>query len=167
MRERYNARWLEEPFDGHDLEGPAQLAAEVDVPITGGELSKSIHQFVAFLTHKTYVVLLPDTQTCGGILNARKVSILAEAIHVPCIQHGTHDLSLADYIRAGCAMPNGEYQELIGQPNLPEEQWSAALKVLWTKHVFEIEDGYVKLPEIPGLGLDVDADALEEFRVRS
>ena len=64
-------------------------------------------------------------------------------------------------------MHQRHYQEVIGQPNLPEEQWSPALKVLRTKHVFEIEDGYVKLPEIPGLGLDVDADALEEFRVRS
>lgn len=49
--ERYNARWLEEPFDGHDLEGPARLAAEVEIPITGGELGKSIDQFLAFLTH--------------------------------------------------------------------------------------------------------------------
>ena len=56
---------------------------------------------------------------------------------------------------------------MIGQPNLPEEQWSRAWKVLRTKHVFEIADKYVKLPEIPGLGLDVDADALEGFRVRS
>lgn len=160
-----NARWLEEPFDGHDLEGPARLAAEVDIPVTGGELGKGIHQFLAFLTHKTYDMLQPDTRICGGILNARKISILAEAFHVPCIQRGTQGPSLAGYIQAGCAIPNCEYQEIIGQPNLPEEQWSPALKVLRTKHAFEIADGYVKLPEIPGLGLD--ADALEEFRVRS
>ncbi len=165
--ERYNARWLEEPFDGHDLEGPARLAAEVDLPITGGELGKSIHQFLAFLTHKTYDVLQPDTRICGGILNARKISILAEAFHVPCIQHGTGGLSLAGYIQAGCAMPNCEYQEIIGQPNLPQAQWEPALRVLRTPHVFEIEDGYVKLPDLPGLGLDVDEDALEEYRVRA
>ena len=165
--ERYNARWLEEPFDGHDLEGPARLAAEVDIPITGGELGKSIHQFLAFLTHKTYDVLQPDTRICGGILNARKISILAEAFHVPCIQHGTGGLSLAGYIQAGCAMPNCDYQEMIGQPNLPEEQWSPALRILRTPHVFEIENGYVKLPDRPGLGLDVDQDAIEEYRVRA
>ncbi len=165
--ERYNARWLEEPFDGHDLEGPARLAAEVDIPITGGELGKSIHQFLAYLTHKTYDVLQPDTRICGGILNARKISILAEAFHVPCIQHGTSGLSLAGYIQAGCAMPNCEYQEMIGQPNLPEEQWSPALRILRTPHVFEIDSGYVKLPDLPGLGLDIDQEALEEYRVRA
>lgn len=165
--ERYNARWLEEPFDGHDLEGPARLAAEVDIPITGGELGKSIHQFLAFLTHKTYDVLQPDTRICGGILNARKISILAEAFHVPCIQHGTNGLALAGYIQAGCAMPNCDYQEMIGQPNLPEEQWSPALRILRTPHVFEIENGHVRLPDRPGLGLDIDQDAIEEYRVRA
>lgn len=165
--ERYNARWLEEPFDGNDLESPARLAAEVDIPITGGELGKGIHQFLAFLTHKTYDVLQPDTRICGGILTARKISILAEAFHVPCIQHGTQGLSLAGYIQAGCAMPNCDYQEMIGQPNLPEEQWSPALRILRTPHVFEIEDGTVLLPDLPGLGLDIDEEAIEEYRVRA
>ena len=165
--ERYNARWLEEPFDGNDLESPARLAAEVDIPITGGELGKSIHQFLAFLTHKTYDVLQPDTRICGGILNARKISILAEAFHVPCIQHGTNGLALAGYIQAGCAMPNCDYQEMIGQPNLPEEQWSPALRILRTPHVFEIEDGSVILPDLPGLGLDIDEEAIKEYRVRA
>ena len=165
--ERHSARWLEEPFDGNDLESPARLAAEVDIPITGGELGKSLHQFLALLTHRTYDVLQPDTRICGGILAARKISVLAEAFHVPCIQHGTSGLALAGYIQAGCAMHNCEYQEIIGQPNLPEEQWSPALRVLRTPHVFEVEDGYIKLPGIPGLGLDVDQEALDEYRVRA
>lgn len=165
--ERYNARWLEEPFDGNDLESPARLAAEGDIPITGGELGKGIHQFLAFLTHKTYDVLLPDTRICGGILHARKIRILAEAFHVPRIQHGTHGHALAGYIQAGCAMPNCDFQEMIGQPNLLEKQWSPALRILRTPRVFEIEDGFVMLPDLPGLGLDIDEEAIEEYRIRA
>ncbi len=41
--EKYNAYWLEEPFDGHDIYGPARLAAEVEILITGGELGKSLY----------------------------------------------------------------------------------------------------------------------------
>ncbi len=162
--EQYNARWLEEPFDGYDLEGPARLAAEVDIPITGGELGHSVYQFLGYLKNRTYDIVQPDTRICGGILAARKISMLADSFHVPCIQHGTGGLSLAGYIQAGCAMASCEYQEIIGDPNLPEEQWSPALKILKTPHVFEIEDGYVKLPELPGLGLDVDEDALQAYR---
>ena len=121
--EKHDAYWLEEPFDGHDIYGPARLAAEVDILITGGELAKSTYEFLEFLVNKTYDVLQPDTRICGGIWMARKIAVLAESFGVPCIQHGTSSLALAGYIQAGCAMNNCEWQEIIGGPNLPQEQW--------------------------------------------
>lgn len=163
--EKHRAFWLEEPFNGYDLYGPARLAAEVDIPITGGELGNSIFHFLQFLTNKTYDIVQPDTRICGGIWIARKIGMLADSFGVPCIQHGTSGLTLTGYIQAGCAMPNCEWQEMIGGPNLPEEQWAPAVKLLRTPHVFQIEKGYVLLPDLPGLGLDINEDALKEYRV--
>jgi D-galactarolactone cycloisomerase len=165
--EREGAYWLEEPFDGYDLQGPARLAAEVSIPITGGELGNNIHMFLAYLTNKTYDIVQPDTRICGGIWIARKISVLAESFGVPCIQHGTGGPSLAGYIQAGCAMPNCEFQEMIGGPQLPEEEWAPAQKLMRTPYVFRVEKGYVLLPEHPGLGLDVNDDAIVEYRVRA
>jgi len=165
--EKHRAYWLEEPFDGYDLLGPARLAAEVDIPITGGELGNSIYVFLQYLRHKTYDIVQPDTRICGGIWIARKISILAESFRVPCIQHGTAGLTLAGWIQAGCAMPNCDWQEMIGGPNLPDEQWEPGLKLLRTPQAFPIENGYVKLPDVPGLGLDINEDALQEYRVRT
>ncbi|MBI3679447.1 MAG: mandelate racemase/muconate lactonizing enzyme family protein [Acidobacteria bacterium] len=162
--EKYNARWLEEPFDGYDLQAPARLAAEVDIAITGGELGHSIHTFLAYLMNKTYDIVQPDTRICGGLWVARKISVLAEAFGVPCIQHGAAGPALAAYIQAGCSMPNCEFQEIIGEPNLPEEQWAPALKLLKTPYVFRVEKGYVLLPETQGIGLDLNEDALKEYR---
>lgn len=162
--EKHGAYWLEEPFDGADLQGPARLAAEVDILITGGELGKGIYEFLAFLMNRTYDVVQPDTRICGGIWIARKIAVLAEAFGVPCIQHGTSGLALAGYIQAGCAMPNCEWQEIIGENNLPEEQWEPALRLLRTPHVFRIEQGHVLLPDLPGLGLDLNEDAIKEYR---
>jgi L-alanine-DL-glutamate epimerase-like enolase superfamily enzyme len=164
--EREDAYWLEEPFDGYDLQGPARLAAEVAIPITGGELGNNLHMFLAYLTNKTYDIVQPDTRICGGIWPARKISVLAESFGVPCIQHGTGGPSLAGYIQAGCAMPNCEFQEMIGGPELPEEEWAPAQKLMRTPYVFRVEKGYVLLPEHPGLGLDVNDDAIREYRVR-
>jgi L-alanine-DL-glutamate epimerase-like enolase superfamily enzyme len=149
------------------LYGPARLAAEVDILITGGELGKSTFEFLQFLTNKTYDVIQPDTRICGGILMARKISILAETFGVPCIQHGTSSLSLAGYIQAGCAMSNCEWQEIIGDPELPQEQWAPARKLVRTPDVFEIRDGHILLPALPGLGLDLNEDAIQEYRVRA
>ena len=165
--EKHDAYWLEEPFDGHDIYGPARLAAEVDILITGGELARSTYEFVEFLVNKTYDVLQPDTRICGGIWMARKISILAQAFGVPCIQHGTGSLSLAGYVQAGCAMTNCEWQEIIGGPNLPQEQWEPAKKLVRSADVFEIKDGYIYLPDLPGLGLDLNEDAIQEYRVHA
>lgn len=165
--EKYGAYWLEEPFDGHDIYGPARLAAEVDILITGGELGKSTYEFLQFLVNKTYDVIQPDTRICGGILMARKIAVLAESFGVPCIQHGTSSLALAGYIQAGCAMNNCEWQEIIGGPNLPQEQWEPARKLVRTPDVFRIENGYILLPDLPGLGLDLNEDAIQEYRAHA
>jgi L-alanine-DL-glutamate epimerase-like enolase superfamily enzyme len=162
--EKHGALWLEEPFDGYDLQGPARLAAEVDILITGGELGKSIHTFLAYLMNKTYDVVQPDARICGGIWISRKIGVLADAFGVPCIQHGTSGPALAGYIQAGCAMPNCEWQEIIGGPQLPEEEWAPARRLFKTPDVFRVEKGYVYLPELPGIGLDVNEDALKEYR---
>lgn len=165
--EKHGAYWLEEPFDGHDIYGPARLAEEVDILITGGELAKSTYEFLEFLTHKTYDILQPDTRICGGIWMARKISVLAESFGVPCIQHGTGSLALVGYIQAGCAMNNCEWQEIIGGPNLPEEQWSPALQLVKTPYVFRVENGFVHLSGLPGLGLNLNEDAIKEYRARA
>lgn len=165
--ERHNAYWLEEPFDGYDLEGPARLREEVDILITGGELGKTLLDFAGFLRHGVYDVVQPDTRICGGIWMAKKISVLAESYGIPCIQHGTSSLQLAGYIQAGCAMPNNGWQEIIGGPVLPEEQWEPALRLLKTREVFPVRDGYVHLPDLPGLGLDVNEEALKEYRIRA
>ena len=165
--EKHGAYWLEEPFDGHDVQAPARLAAEVDILISGGELAKSTFEFLDFLIHKTYDILQPDTRICGGILAARKISILAEAFGVPCIQHGTSSLALAGYIQAGCAMSNCEWQEIIGTPELPQEQWAPARALVRTPDVYRIENGYILLPDLPGLGLDLNEDAIREYRIHA
>ena len=163
--QRAGAYWVEEPFARDDYETPARLAAAVDIPITGGEGYVGIEPFHQCLTHKTYDILQPDGRNAGGILNCRKVGIMAEAFHVPCILHGTMALMLAGWVQASLAI-GSEWQEvaLITPPLLPREQWSPCLKVVKSGELFRIEDGHLLAPEFPGLGLDVNPDALKEYR---
>ena len=74
-------------------------------------------------------------------------------------------LRVAGWLQATLAF-GSEWQELalVAPPLLPEEQWSPGLKVLRSKEVFRIRDGMILRPEHPGLGLDVDAEAVERFR---
>ncbi len=98
----------------------------------------------------------------------RKVGMLAESFHVPCILHGSMALPLAGWLQGTLAI-GAPLQEvaLISPPLLPEEQWSPGLKVLKSKTMFRVENGDLVAPPYPGIGLDVDEEALERYRVKA
>jgi L-alanine-DL-glutamate epimerase-like enolase superfamily enzyme len=162
------AYWLEEPFARSDYNSPAMLAERVDIPITGGESYSLIAPFRDCLLHRTYDILQPDGRQAGGIFRCREVAVLAESFHVPTILHGTMSLLLAGWLQATLAI-GAPWQEvaLITPPLLPEEQWAPGLKVLKSKQMFTFEDGQMLAPPYPGIGLDVDEEALARYRVRS
>ncbi|HWB97397.1 MAG TPA: mandelate racemase/muconate lactonizing enzyme family protein [Bryobacteraceae bacterium] len=164
--EKNGASWLEEPFARDDYESPARLAREVDLPITGGEGYVGIDAFRECLLHQTYDILQPEGRGSGGIFTVRKAATLAESFHVPVILHGTMGLLLAGWLNATLAI-GAEWQEvaLITPPLLPQEQWAPALKILKTKEVFAIRNGELLAPEYPGLGFDIDEEALRRYRV--
>jgi D-galactarolactone cycloisomerase len=161
------AYWLEEPFARDDFRSPARLASEVDIPITGGEGYRGLDAFRECLIHKTYDILQPEGSGSGGILTCVRVAALAQAFRLPCVLHGSMALRVAGWLQATLAI-GSEWQELalIAPPLLPEEQWSPGLKVLRSPEVFAIRDGMILAPEHPGLGLDVDEQAVERFRIR-
>ena len=165
--EKHGAYWLEEPFARDDYRSHARLAGAVDMPITGGEGYRGMQPFHDSLMARAYDIVQPDGVTAGGIFPCRKIAILAEAFHVPCVLHGTMGLRLAGFLQASAAI-GAEWQELvfITPPLLPEEVWSPGLQVLNTRTMYEFRDGEIVLPELPGLGLDVNPEAVEKFRVR-
>ena len=164
--EKAGAYWLEEPFARPDYETPAKLASMVDILITGGEGYNGLEPYRQCLLHRTYDILQPDGVNAGGIFRCRQVAMLAESFHVPVILHGTMGLLLAGWLQATLAI-GAPWQELalITPPLLPDEQWAPALKLLRSKQVFPIENGQLLAPPYPGIGLDVDEDALQRYRV--
>jgi D-galactarolactone cycloisomerase len=165
--EKHQATWLEEPFDRDDFLSPARLARDVDIPITGGEGYVGLDAFRECLMNATYDILQPEGSGAGGIFICRKVAAMAEAFHVPCILHGTMGLRLAGWVQASAAI-GAEWQELalITPPLLPEEQWNPGFKVLKGGKFFEFKDGEIVLPDLPGIGLDVDEEAVDRYRAR-
>ena len=163
--EKYNVAWLEEPFHRDDFLSPARLAREVDIPIAGAELYQGLDGFRECLANGSYDILQPDPRISGGILNVVKIAAMADAFRKPVFLHGTMGLRLAAWLQAS-AVIGAEWQELarVTPPLLPEEQWNPALKVLHSRSVFTVRDGMIQVPQSPGLGLDVNEEALQECR---
>jgi L-alanine-DL-glutamate epimerase-like enolase superfamily enzyme len=164
--EKHTVAWLEEPFARDDFFSSARLAREVDIRISGGERFQGLDAYRECLVHGTYDILQPDVVICGGILTVRKIAALTEAFHKPVTLHGSMGLRLAGWLQASAAI-GAEWQELaiITPPLMPEEQWSPALKVLNAGSLFTIRDGYIEVPQTPGLGLDVNREAVAQYRV--
>jgi len=93
---------------------------------------------------------------------------MAEPFRVPVVQHGRMGLLLAGFLQANAAI-HSQWQEIaiVTPPLLPQEQWSPALKILNSDTVFTFRDGEIEVPQGPGLGLDINEDALAHYRQRA
>jgi L-alanine-DL-glutamate epimerase-like enolase superfamily enzyme len=158
--------WLEEPFARDDFEGPARLAREVDILITGGEGFRGLDAYRECLKHDTYDILQPDLRTVGGLFTMRKVAALCEAFHKPCIGHGAFGLAVAGRIQAHAAWGAPlEEIALATPPLLPQEQWAPAVKILKSKDLYTFKNGEIQVPQGPGLGLEINEEAIEHYKV--
>lgn len=159
--------WLEEPFEVGDVIKSAKLAHAMDMLIVGGEHDLGTAPFGVYMRDRVFDIVQPDAQWCGGISTVKKVSTLAQALDIPCILHGTHSLSMFGWLQANAALTNCEYQEigLIRPRILPHEQWEPARELLDSDDLFEFDTEYLTIPQGPGLGMPVNDDALEEYRV--
>ncbi len=158
--------WLEEPFARDDFEGPARLAREVDILITGGEGFRGLDAFRECLVHDTYDILQPDLRNAGGLLTTCKIAAMCEAFHKPCIGHGSFGLGVAGRIQAHAAWGAPlEELALATPPLLPQEQWAPASKILNSKELYTFRNGEIEVPQGPGLGLDLNEEAIGHYKV--
>ncbi|MDX1981866.1 MAG: mandelate racemase/muconate lactonizing enzyme family protein [Bryobacteraceae bacterium] len=164
--EKHNVAFLEEPFARDDFYSPARLSREVDIQVTGGERFHGLDAYRESFVQGSYDVVQPDVVLCGGVFMVRKIAAMAQAFHKPVVLHGSMGLRLAGWLQASAAI-GAEWQELalITPPLMPEEQWSPALKVLNASSLFTIRDGHIEVPQGPGLGLDVNREAVARYRI--
>lgn len=161
--EELDLAWLEEPLDQHDYAGYARLRAATTTPIAGGEMLSDLHGFRDHLTAGGLDYVQPDVVFSGGIWTSRKVAAMAEAFDVGFAPHTwTNGLGLAANLQVMAAAPNGGWCELPYDPPgwVPE-----ARDFMLTEPITIDEDGYVVVPDRPGLGVDLDLEKIEAHGV--
>jgi len=160
--EKLDVRWLEEPLPKDDLRGLAELRSKVGIPIAGGELEWGIYRFRDFLEAEAYDIVQPDPHWCGGILETRKISALAEAANKLCILHtgGIGGLWAAANLQVTGAIPNCPYFEYMSEPGI----WTPEIRDVLLKEPIRIStDGYIEIPKGPGLGVEINEDAIARY----
>lgn len=142
--------WVEEPTIPEDVEGHRRVVREGGVPVAAGENLHTLHEFERVLSAGAVTFPEPDVSNCGGITVFRKVAALAEARNLPVTSHGVHDLTLPIL----ASVPNRTYMEAHG---FSLDQYLA--------EPMSIVDGHAVAKDLPGHGLQLDWERLEQHRV--
>ncbi|MBM3218399.1 MAG: mandelate racemase/muconate lactonizing enzyme family protein [Candidatus Rokubacteria bacterium] len=141
--------WLEDPVHHLDLAGLAELRRALTVPVTGGEHLYHLDAFRALLEARAVDVVILDLARVGGITPWRKIAALAQAHRVPVCGHVVPEIQ----VHLLAAVPNGHLVEYVPR--------SAAILAAMPRR----ERGALVAPSAPGLGLELDADAVQRYRV--
>lgn len=156
--EEFDPMWLEEPLDQYDARGHEALRSMTTTPIAGGEMLNDLGPFQLMMDAGAYDVVQPDAIFCGGMTIQRKVSALAEAHGVGFAPHTwSNGIGLAANLHTLAAAPTGLMLEYPWDPMgwVPEVR-----DAMFTEPVKLLPDGTVKVPEGPGLGVELDMERI-------
>jgi L-alanine-DL-glutamate epimerase-like enolase superfamily enzyme len=152
----YGAYWLEEPLFVEDVEGHAILRERGKTPIAVGENLNMCYAFENFIVRGAVDFIQPDVARAGGISEIRKIAAMATKRKVPVSFHTWGDgVALAASVHLAAALRDCIVMELDYTYNPLREDL--------LREPFKIENGYLIPPEKPGLGVELNQQALQKF----
>src|SRR5438105_13459074 len=154
MLAEYDVVWFEEALPPDDLEGFIELRRHSPVPIATGEVLTRRQSFRPFLERQAVDIIQPDCTKCGGLTEAWRIGWMAYEHNVLLVPHGWNTaLGLAADLHLTAALPVARYVEYLTP--------SPYVDRLITTPLRPDADGFLHLPTGPGLGVDLDREALK------
>ena len=149
--EPYQPMFVEEPINCQEHDIMAEIARETFLPIATGERVFTKWGFREVLEKKAAAVLQPDLCHAGGITEVRLIAGMAEAFYATIAPHNPlGPISLAAGVQMAASIPNFLCQEQV------------SLGEGYLKKPFTLRNGYLDLPTGPGLGIELDEDAMAD-----
>lgn len=156
--EELNYRWLEEPLPDEAFGALRELTRILDIPVVGTEvLPKHPYSVAECIASRVVDAVRADPSWSGGVTGTLKTARLAEAFHMQCELHTTifHPLELVNLHLAG-AIGNCTYLELL---------WPTKTFGFGLKEPLPISDGVARMPDGPGLGIELDWDLIDNATI--
>jgi len=148
--EPYDVRWLEDPVASDDPEDLCRVASALAIPIAAGETFCTKYEFRGLLEKRAAHALIVDLQRVGGVTEWVKVAAMADAWKIPVASHLFDEFSA----HLVAAVPNGFMVEYMP----------------WWDVIYQeppvVENGYMRITDAPGLGIELDPGALQRYRMQ-
>jgi L-rhamnonate dehydratase len=152
-----SVRFLEEPLSPDDLDGFARLTARSRTPIATGEKETTRFGFRDLVERGGLRIIQPDLARCGGITEAVRIAALAELRGVAVIPHcWATDILVAATAHLLATLENAPFLEYNATDN--------PLKTDLLSRPIQSVDGYVSVPDAPGLGIELNEETIERYR---
>ncbi|MEM9349966.1 MAG: galactonate dehydratase [Pseudomonadota bacterium] len=159
--EPYRLMFIEEPVLSENREALRDIVSHCSTPIALGERLYSRWDFKGVLADGYVDILQPDLSHAGGITECRKIATMAEAYDVALAPHcPLGPIALAACLQVDAVSHNAFIQEQ--SLGIHYNKSNDILDYLSNKDVFAYENGFVKIPDGPGLGVEIDEDYVKE-----
>ncbi len=158
--EPFHPYFYEDPVLPDNFDEMAQVAQHINIPIATGERLHNIWEFEMLLTRNAVQYVRPDVCLAGGITHCKKIAALAEAHHVGVVPHNPlSPVSTAACVQLAACIPNFALQEYpLGEHQPPKSEI--------VKSVLRLENGFLVVPDAPGIGVELADDAAEKYPYR-
>lgn len=172
--EKYHPFFIEDPTTPDNFDSMALIAQHINIPIATGERLHTPQEFTQLLNKNAVHYVRPDVCMCGGITGAKKIAAIAEAYDAMVVPHNPlSPVSTAACIQIAASIPNFALQEyagddrasaterfILGKPDNNDPSFSPGDVV---KQTLKCENGFIKIPETSGIGVELAKNAEEKF----
>lgn len=155
--EPYRPFFYEDPIRPDNIDAMAEVAQKIAVPIATGERIHTIYEFEMLLARNAVQYVRPDVCMAGGITHCKKIAALAEAHYVDVVPHNPlSPVSTAACVQLAACIPNFALQEYPrGEGEPPKSEIVSGALTL--------EDGFLIIPDTPGIGVELAEGAAEKY----
>ena len=151
----YDPLFYEEPLRPEHIPAWSQLRSQMQVPLATGECLYGRFEFLDLMAAKAADIIQPDVCVCGGLLEMRKIAAIAEAHYVTVAPHNPMGpVATAVNVHFAAATHNFKILEYL---NPMQTEWQN-----WVVDPYLPRDGYIELRDRPGLGIEVNEQAVAD-----
>ncbi len=134
----------------------AKLADHVNIPLASGECNYTKHEFRAILHAQALDIVQPDICVCGGLLEMKKIAAMAEAHYVMVAPHNPMGpVATTVNVHFAACTPNFLDSGISPRRQRPRKDL--------LKEPLMVKDGYLPLPNKPGLGIELNEEAFRHY----
>ena len=153
----YNIVWFEEPLPPDDIDGYVELTKVSPVPIASGEVLTRRESFLPWIERRAVDIIQPDSTKNGGLSESRRIAWAAFDHNIQLVSHGWNTaIGLAADLQLAAAMPVARYVEYLTP--------CAYVDDLTVEPFVLDEEGFLEIPDGPGLGVELDPEKLGRYR---